>query len=46
MKITSPKNWEIHKMFEYIKIFFKIHFEFLDNKHEYMKVVDALEQIC
>jgi hypothetical protein len=28
------------------KIFLKVHFEFLDNKHKRMKVVDAFEQIC
>jgi hypothetical protein len=32
-------------MFEYIKIFLKIHLEFLDNKHKCMKVIEALAQI-
>jgi hypothetical protein len=42
MKITSPKDLQIHKMFEYKDIFFKIHLEFLNNKHKHMKVIDTL----
>jgi hypothetical protein len=46
MKITSPKDLKINKMFEYKNIFLKKYLEFLNNKHKHMKVVDALGQIC
>jgi len=44
-KLHYQKTKKYTKCLNIERFFLKIHFEFLDNKHKRMKVIDALGQI-